>query len=613
MWGVTWTLLARGLGPWGPRRQLPGACGALRGWRCFSDDADRLPVVAIVGRPNVGKSALFNRLAGRRMALVQNTPDGHVTRDWREAPASLADLRFTVVDTSGMEPELGARAPRSIQARAAALTAGVLARADVTLLLMDGRAGVLPGDVELARWLRRLPPPHRVLLVANKCERRETSAAGLAESPRLGFGPAVAVAAEAGEGMADLYAGLQPLLDAVRGAAWGVVGSAGGPGVGGAEGAGVGGAEGAGVRGAEGADVDSAEGAGMGGAEGAGVGGAEGAGVGGAEGSGPPGLAAEGMQAPDDAAPAAEGGDAAAERTTERDSATKAQSPGSQASPLLRMAVVGLPNVGKSTLCNALLASERCLTGPEPGLTRDAVTARFSHEGQILELVDTAGWVRRTRLDAHDPDAGGVLTQRSLADSAAAMHSAQVVVLVVDGVRVSEHGEGLTHRELMLANDVILHGRALLIAANKMDALGREARAGVLGLLRRSLDRGLPAGASVRLLPMSALRADVAGLLPAVHEVYRLWNLRISTGRLNRFVAGLASSYTTGGGKDVGRIKYMLQAKGRPPTFVAWVSGSASMPSSTQNFLTKSLRAEFGLEGVPIRLKVRAKESRRPK
>lgn len=325
-----------------------------------------------MGRPNVGKSALFNRLAGRRMALVQNTPDGHVTRDWREAPASLADLRFTVVDTSGMEPELGARAPRSIQARAAALTAGVLARADVTLLLMDGRAGVLPGDVELARWLRRLPPPHRVLLVANKCERRETSAAGLAESPRLGFGPAVAVAAEAGEGMADLYAGLQPLLDAVRGAAWGVVGSAGGPGVGGAEGAGVGGAEGAGVRGAEGADVDSAEGAGMGGAEGAGVGGARG--------SGPPGLAAEGMQAPDDAAPAAEGGDAAAERTTERDSATKAQSPGSQASPLLRMAVVGLPNVGKSTLCNALLASERCLTGPEPGLTRDAVTARFSHE-----------------------------------------------------------------------------------------------------------------------------------------------------------------------------------------------------------------------------------------
>lgn len=217
--------------------------------------------------------------------------------------------------------------------------------------------------------------------------------------------------------------------------------------------------------------------------------------------------------------------------------------------------------------------------------------------------------MRRTRLDAHDPDAGGVLTQRSLADSAAAMHSAQVVVLVVDGVRcpvwrrrdfsctgtavfmrpgkgwgtnatlsqaavrmyasqwsqrqrdpvafvkqmqaffpppplapcrVSEHGEGLTHRELMLANDVILHGRALLIAANKMDALGREARAGVLGLLRRSLDRGLPAGASVRLLPMSALRADVAGLLPAVHEVYRLWNLRISTGRLNRFVAGVS-------------------------------------------------------------------------
>lgn len=320
----------------------------------------------------MGKSALFNRLVGRRAALVQNTPAGHVTRDWKEGSARLGDLDFTVVDTSGLEPELGTRNPGSIQGRAAVLTASVLARADVTLFLMDGRTGILPGDLELARWLRRLPPPHRVLLVANKCERPEAVAAGLAEAPRLGFGAAVAIAAESGEGMAELYGGLQPFIDEAR------------------------------ERGATISEADGDKGY---------------------EDQAP---APRSIFDEDDAEDSAEDSDS--------DSDSYSDS-GAQGDPYLRLAIVGVPNVGKSTLCNALLRSERCLTGPEPGLTRDAVRARFRYAGKTLELVDTAGWVRRARLAAHDPDAGGVLTQRSLAEGAAAMHSAQVVVLVLDATR----------------------------------------------------------------------------------------------------------------------------------------------------------------------------------
>lgn len=228
-------------------------------------------------------------------------------------------------------------------------------------LVEHKRTGILPGDLELARWLRHLPRPHRVLLVANKCERPEAAAAGLAEAPKLGLGPAVAIAAESGEGMADLYLGLQPLIDAVCQSKEDDDGNE--------------------------VKVDRRD----------------------EEPHNGPGSSMHGGR--DDAAA------------------------GSSGTPYLRMAVMGVPNVGKSTLCNALLRSDRCLTGPEPGLTRDAVRARFGYKGKTLELVDTAGWVRRARLAAHDPDAGGVLTQRSLAEGAAAMHSAHVVILVIDATR----------------------------------------------------------------------------------------------------------------------------------------------------------------------------------
>jgi small GTP-binding protein len=319
----------------------------------------------------VGKSALFNRLVRRREALVHDTPGGHVTRDYQEAPAQLGDLRFKAVDTSGLEPFLPGG---SIQARATALTAGVLRRADVALLLLDARTGVLPPDEALARWLRASASAGRVVLAANKCERRGAGAgadvgAALAEAARLGFGAPVALSAETGEGMAELFEALRPRLDPIIAAR------------------------------AEAVEELKAFEEGQGGGQAAAPGSASGGGAAGA----PAATPEEGRRAAAAAGP-------------------------------LKLAIMGLVNVGKSTLTNRLLEEERCLTGPEPGLTRDAIKTLIDFEGRAVELVDTAGWVRRARLAAHD-DAGGAVAARTLEEGRSVLRFVHVVALVVDAVR----------------------------------------------------------------------------------------------------------------------------------------------------------------------------------
>lgn len=362
-----------------------------------------LPVVVLLGRPNVGKSALFNRLtsghrlrgAGRRGALVRDTPGGHVTRDYRESPAALSDLRFLAVDTCGLE---ASAAPGSIAARSSLLTRDALERADVALLLLDARSGVTALDAELATWIRRRAPhlletPGKLVVVANKAEGGDGPAAALQAEAELGLSDAVAVSATTGEGMADLFQKLAPVLDPIletRREQW--------------------------TRELVGATAEADKGEGRGEVE-------------------DPGVGDAARRAPDDLA---------AESSAEPldSSAASASLSGGRASPAalsapVRLSIVGVPNSGKSTLVNTLLGSERCLTGPEPGLTRDAIQAVFERNGQRYLIADTAGWVRRARFAQHDRDGDGALTAASLQDREEALRHADVAVLVLDALRAA--------------------------------------------------------------------------------------------------------------------------------------------------------------------------------
>ncbi|KAL4438212.1 hypothetical protein ABPG77_010573 [Micractinium sp. CCAP 211/92] len=608
-------------------RRLLGSLRALepRNARSYSADLpdNLLPVVAIIGRPNVGKSALFNRLVRRREALVHDTPGGHVTRDYQEGVARLADLRFKVIDTSGLEPFLPGD---TIQARATQLTARVLSRSDVALLLIDGRTGALPGDEQLAQWLRKtvVAAPRRssessstsgtsssssptlassdsssssssssssrssssltsassdsnssssadasssrnscrVLVAANKCERRGAGgeaavAAALAESVRLGFGEPVAISAMTGEGMTELYEVLQPLLDPIVEARQ------------------------AAVRQIEGA---SGGGGGKAGAE---------------TQRGEAGVAAA----------------AAAENGVQRAGRAAGAAREDGGSPFgggpLRVAIMGLPNVGKSTLTNWLLRDERCLTGPEPGLTRDAIKERIVWEGREVELVDTAGWIRRTRLAAYD-ESGGAVAEQTVAEARSVMQFVHVVAMLVDAQRALELKEGLTHREVTLANDVVAEGRLLLIVANKLDALAPAQREQALALIRQTVEDSLPDVSGAPVIGMSALTGKGAEkLLPAALTMYEWWNQRIPTARLNRWVEQTAAQYQVGGGKELNRISYISQVKARPPTFVVWVRGSAPLSVTATRFIAGQIRKQFGFSGVPLRIQVRQKQPRR--
>jgi len=437
-----------------------------------------LPVVVIAGRPNVGKSTLFNRLAGRRIALVADTPG--VTRDSKDAEAQLRGRVVRLIDTAGLEEA----APETLAGRMRAGSASAVSQADLVLFVLDARTGVTPADAHFAQWLRRQGKP--VLLVANKAEGR-TATSSILDAYSLGLGDPVGVSAEHGEGVADLMSEIADRL---------------------------------------------------------------------------PPEPEPVTEAFDDNRP-------------------------------LKLAIVGRPNAGKSTLINRLLGEERMITGPEPGLTRDAVaTILADDQGRAIELVDTAGMRRRARVEAP-------LEKMSVSSAIQALKMAEVVVLTLDAV------EGIHDQDLQIARLIEREGRACIVALNKWDAVpDRNAtRKAIMERLEESLAqmKGIP------VVTLSALTgAGVDRLLPAIRAAHEVWNKRIPTGELNRWFEHALETHQAPlvAGRRL-KLRYVTQAKARPPTFVVFGTRAEQTPEDYTRYLVNSLRETFKLPGTPIRLQLR--------
>jgi len=437
--------------------------------------------VVIVGRPNVGKSTLFNRLVGRQLALVDDLPG--VTRDRREGDGHLADLSFRVIDTAGLEEA----APETLTGRMRTQTERSLEEADLALLVVDAREGITPADRHFARWLRRTGKP--VVLVANKAEGRR-GLSDAAEAYSLGLGDPVPISAQHGEGMAELYEQLQPLVD-----------------------------DRAGVPATE-AEVDRP----------------------------------------------------------------------------LQLAIVGRPNVGKSTLVNRLLGEERVLTGPEPGITRDAISIDWNWQDRRIRLIDTAGMRRRPRVE-------GRLERLSVVDTLRAVRFAETVVLVSDAL------QPLEKQDLTIANLVIEEGRALVLALNKWDVVAQ--RETTLAQVRDRLERSLPQLQGVGVVAVSGLTGHgLDALMKAVFEADAVWNRRVPTPALNRWLAAIQEHYPPPlvGARRL-RLRYVTQVNTRPPSFALFASKPGELPDSYRRYLVNSLRQTFDLPGVPIRMMLRKGEN----
>jgi GTP-binding protein len=477
--------------------------------------APRPFTVAIVGRPNVGKSTLFNRLVGRRAALVDKTPG--LTRDRREGEAKLGPLRFCVFDTAGYEPGRDG----SIEARAWAQTEAALADADVALLVVDARAGVTPADADFARVVRATQKP--VVLIANKVEGKAADA-GFYDAFALGLGEPVALSAEHGLGLADLHAALAAHVPYDPDA------------------------EETPMRQRKSAAKKKPR---------------------------PPLRARDGV-----------GDDAGSEPQD------KPRGP-------LRLAIVGKPNVGKSTLLNRMVGEERVITGPEPGLTRDAIAVAWEYKGQPVQLVDTAGMRRAHKVS-------GDLEKLSSMDSRRAIGLAEVCILVLDAT------EPMGRADLSAAAFAIDEGRAVVIALNKIDRVD-DPRA-VLRALHDRIEDSLSQVQGVPIVPLSGLTGHgVAKLIPAVLQQYERWNTRVPTAQLNRWLEGiLAANPPPVVNRRRIRIRYMTQASARPPTFVLFASRPGELPDSYVRYAVNDLRARFKLPGVPIRMSVRKSARQNP-
>jgi GTP-binding protein len=443
--------------------------------------------VAIIGRPNVGKSTLFNRLVGRQAALVDDMPG--VTRDRREGKGRVADLTFRVIDTAGLEEA----APETLAGRMQAQTERSLDAAEVALLVIDAREGVTPMDRHFAAWLRRSGKP--VILVANKAEAR-AALAELGDAYALGLGDPVPLSARHGEGMAELYERLRPFADEPE-----------------------------------------------------------------------PGEAA--------AAPA-----------------------GDQPEPAkpLQLAIVGRPNVGKSTLVNRLVGEDRVLTGPEPGITRDAIGIDWAWHGRTVRLIDTAGMRRRSHIEER-------LERLSVADTLRAVRFAETVILVIDARQPFER------QDLTIANMVAEEGRALVLAAGKWDLVTDPAT--LLKALRERVETTLPQLSGVALVPISGLTGrGLDALMKAVFAADAVWNRRIATAALNRWLAGIQERHPPPlvAGRRL-RLRYMTQVNTRPPSFALFASKPGELGESYRRYLVNALRRDFGLPGTPIRLMLRKGEN----
>ncbi|HEY0834071.1 MAG TPA: ribosome biogenesis GTPase Der [Azospirillum sp.] len=457
--------------------------------------------VAIVGRPNVGKSTLFNRLAGKKLALVDDTPG--VTRDWRAAPASLGGLSFTVVDTAGLEDVTD----NSLEARMRRQTETAMERADVALFVVDARAGITPLDRHFAALLRKVKTP--VILVANKAEAK-ASQTSIMEAYELGLGDPIAISAEHGEGLGDLYDALVPFVPAEE----------------------------------EDASADAGD---------------------------------DAWAAPGDGAEDLDGLPPETEEERRRP---------------IQLAIVGRPNVGKSTLLNSLVGEERVLTGPEAGMTRDAISVDWVWRDRQFRLVDTAGLRRRARVE-------GKVEKLAVADTLRVIRMAQIVVLVLDPDQIFDK------QDLTIARMVEQEGRALVIAINKWDSV--EDRAAALRQVEDKLQASLAQVKGVSTVTISALKGQKLDvLLDAVLGTYDVWNRRIPTSQLNRWIKGVVEHHPPPlvEGRQV-KIRYATQVKARPPTIALFVNKPLELPESYQRYLVASLRETFDLPGVPVRLLLR--------
>ncbi|KQZ12651.1 MULTISPECIES: ribosome biogenesis GTPase Der [unclassified Mesorhizobium] len=464
--------------------------------------------VAIIGRPNVGKSTLFNRLVGRKLALVDDTPG--VTRDRRVHPAKLYDLHFDVIDTAGFED-----APTSsLPGRMRAQTEIAIGEADLIFFLIDAKAGLLPDDRTFADVVRRSGKP--VVLVANKAEARGAEG-GMLESWELGLGEPVPVSAEHGQGMPDLRDAVIEALGAAR---------------------------------AFGEDDDDTD-------------------------------------------DVAESDVLIGEDIPQSDAD---EVPAYDETKPMRIAVIGRPNAGKSTLINALIGEERLLTGPEAGITRDSISVDWDWRGRRIKLFDTAGMRRKARVQEK-------LEKLSVADGLRAIRFAEVVVIVFDATIPFEK------QDLQLVDLIVREGRAPVIAFNKWDLIDEPQQ--VLAELREKAERLLPQVRGIQAVTVSAETGrGLDKLMDAIIRTHKIWNSRVSTGKLNRWLEGILAHHPPPAvaGRRL-KIKYLTQAKTRPPGFVVSCSRPDAVPQSYVRYLTNSLREAFDMPGVPIRMALRTSDN----
>ena len=444
--------------------------------------------IAIIGRPNVGKSTLFNRLVGQKLALVDDEPG--VTRDRREGQARLGDLEFTVIDTAGLDE--GAKG--SLTARMQEQTETAIKLADALMFVIDARVGLTPTDRAFADFARRANKP--VLLLANKSEGKQGEA-GAMEAYALGLGDPIAISAEHGEGLGDLYDALRELL--------------------------------------------------------------------------PEGVEDE-AESPDEADEA------------EQDSSKRP----------IRVAIVGRPNAGKSTLINRLLGEERLLTSTEAGTTRDSIAVEIDWKGRAFRVFDTAGLRRRSRIEEK-------LEKLSVADALRAVRFAEVVVLMMDAQNRFEE------QDLRIADLIEREGRALVIAVNKWDLM--DAKPGQISALRVDADHWLPQVAGVPIVAVSGLTGEgIDRLMEAIVTAYAVWNKRVPTSALNRwFEQAIAANPPPAVSGRRLKLNYITQTKARPPSFVLFCSRADAVPQSYLRYLVNSLRDMFALPGTPVRITLREK------
>ncbi|PSJ62581.1 ribosome biogenesis GTPase Der [Kumtagia ephedrae] len=463
--------------------------------------------VAIIGRPNVGKSTLFNRLAGKKLALVDDTPG--VTRDRRIHPAKLYDLSFDVIDTAGFETA----APHTLQGRMREQTEIAIREADLVIFMVDARAGLLPDDKAFADIVRKSGKP--VVLAANKSESR-ASEGGTLEAWEAGLGEPIPISAEHGQGMPDLRDAIVEALGEAR------------------------------------CFPDDEE---------------------------------DDLPAESDVLV----GEDISEADADHEPAYDETKP-------LRIAVVGRPNAGKSTLINTLIGEERLLTGPEAGITRDSISVDWDWRGRRIKLFDTAGMRRKAKVQEK-------LEKLSVADGLRAIKFAEVVVIVFDATIPFEK------QDLQIADLIIREGRALVIAFNKWDLI--DTPQATLAELREKTERLLPQVRGLRAVPISAETGrGLDKLMEAVVETHRVWNSRVSTGRLNRWLEGILAHHPPPAvaGRRL-KVKYITQVKARPPGFVVSCSRPDAMPQSYVRYLSNSLRESFDMPGVPIRIALRASDN----